>query len=413
MEQTVVSPPRVVRIIEPTISVRESVKTHYRVLRVAAYCRVSTKQEEQLNSYENQVQHYTERINSENGWTLEGIYADKGISGTSVKNREEFNRMIKDAMDGKLDYIVKYALDNGYTALMTFGGNQTNHGRLTVAAAIRYGLKPILILKGSKPEYMSGNVLLDRLMGADIYFVDTSAADALPEAERNAAKKKFVDACAEKVIAEYAARGEKVLSVPVGGQTVVGSAGYVQAVPEIMRQMEAQGIDAKYLVVGYGSTGTFAGLWAGAKYYNAPFEVIGIPIEPDYRPVAETVDFINELSRTFELGITCKEEDLHIEYGEGENFYGGVGYNEPDHITQDYIELMARTEAIFLDPCYTGKVFHGFVDLVRKGIIPDGEGAIMVHTGGAPGLWTKEHLDSMQEKFWANEEKDCVHVMEM
>lgn len=229
----------------------------------------------------------------------------------------------------KLDYIVKYALDNGYTALMTFGGNQTNHGRLTVAAAIRYGLKPILILKGSKPEYMSGNVLLDRLMGADIYFADTSAADALPEAERNAAKKKFVDACAEKVIAEYAARGEKVLSVPVGGQTVVGSAGYVQAVPEIMRQMEAQGIDAKYLVVGYGSTGTFAGLWAGAKYYNAPFEVIGIPIEPDYRPVAETVDFINELSRTFELGISCKEEDLHIEYGEGENFYGGVGYNEP------------------------------------------------------------------------------------
>ena len=89
MEQTVVSPQRVVRIIEPTISVRESVKTHYRVLRVAAYCRVSTKQEEQLNSYENQVQHYTERINSENGWTLEGIYADKGISGTSVKNRDD------------------------------------------------------------------------------------------------------------------------------------------------------------------------------------------------------------------------------------------------------------------------------------------------------------------------------------
>ena len=64
MQQTTVAPPRVVRIIEPTISVRESVKTHYRVLRVAAYCRVSTKQEEQLNSYENQVEHYTERINS-------------------------------------------------------------------------------------------------------------------------------------------------------------------------------------------------------------------------------------------------------------------------------------------------------------------------------------------------------------
>ena len=106
MEQTVVSPPRVVRIIEPTISVRESVKTHYRVLRVAAYCRVSTKQEEQLNSYENQVEHYTERINSENGWTLEGIYADKGISGTSVKNRDEFNRMIRRCKQGKIDMII-------------------------------------------------------------------------------------------------------------------------------------------------------------------------------------------------------------------------------------------------------------------------------------------------------------------
>lgn len=106
MEQTVVSTTRVVRIIEPTISVRESAKTHYRVLRVAAYCRVSTKQEEQLNSYENQVEHYTERINSENGWTLEGIYADKGISGTNVKNRDEFNHMIRRCKQGKIDMII-------------------------------------------------------------------------------------------------------------------------------------------------------------------------------------------------------------------------------------------------------------------------------------------------------------------
>ena len=70
------------------------------------YCRVSTKQEEQLNSYENQVQHYTERINSENGWTLEGIYADKGISGTSVKKRDEFNRMIRRCKQGKIDMII-------------------------------------------------------------------------------------------------------------------------------------------------------------------------------------------------------------------------------------------------------------------------------------------------------------------
>ena len=106
MEQTVVSPPKVVRVIEPTVSFKESVKRSCRALRVAAYCRVSTKQEEQLNSYENQVEHYTHRINAENGWTLEGIYADKGISGTSVKKRDEFNRMIRRCKQGKIDMII-------------------------------------------------------------------------------------------------------------------------------------------------------------------------------------------------------------------------------------------------------------------------------------------------------------------
>ena len=309
----------------------------------------------------------------------------------------------------KLNYIVQYALENGYTALMTFGGVQTNHGRLTVAAAIRYGLKPILVLKGAKPDYMSGNLLLDRLMGSDIRFVDTTAAESLPEPERSRVKQEYLDKCTAEIIAEYEARGDKVLSVPVGGQTVVGSAGYVQAIPEIMRQMEEQGIQAKHLVVGYGSTGTFAGLWAGAKYYNAPFEVLGIPIEPDYRPTEETAAFINQLSDTFEMGFHCRAEDLHLEYGQGENFYGGVGYNEPDPITQQYIQLLAETEAIFVDPCYTGKVFHGFVDLARQGKLDDG--AIFLHTGGAPGLWSEEHLDDMQARFWSDEEKDNVHVM--
>ena len=76
VQATTVSPPKVIRIIEPTIPIRETVKTTYRALRVAAYCRVSTKQEEQLHSYETQVKHYTERIQAENGWILEGIYAD-------------------------------------------------------------------------------------------------------------------------------------------------------------------------------------------------------------------------------------------------------------------------------------------------------------------------------------------------
>lgn len=99
-------PKRVVRKIQPTVDTATQLKKEYRQLRVAAYCRVSTKQEEQLNSYEVQVKHYTERIQSEPKWTLVGIYADKGITGTSVKKRDEFNKMIRKCKQGKIDMII-------------------------------------------------------------------------------------------------------------------------------------------------------------------------------------------------------------------------------------------------------------------------------------------------------------------
>lgn len=107
MQATAVQQPtRVVRKIQPTVDTAKQLKKEYRQLRVAAYCRVSTKQEEQLNSYEVQVKHYTERIQSEPKWTLVGIYADKGITGTSVKKRDEFNKMIRKCKQGKIDMII-------------------------------------------------------------------------------------------------------------------------------------------------------------------------------------------------------------------------------------------------------------------------------------------------------------------
>ena len=107
MQATAVQQPtRVVRKIQPTIDTAKQLKKEYRQLRVAAYCRVSTKQEEQLNSYEVQVKHYTERIQSEPKWMLVGIYADKGITGASVKKRDEFNKMIRKCKQGKIDMII-------------------------------------------------------------------------------------------------------------------------------------------------------------------------------------------------------------------------------------------------------------------------------------------------------------------
>lgn len=97
---------KIVRVIPATVDQQQQIKSNYRQKRVAAYCRVSTKQEEQLNSYDVQVKFYTEKINSEADWTLIGIFADKGISGTSVKKREEFNKLMRLCKRGKVDMII-------------------------------------------------------------------------------------------------------------------------------------------------------------------------------------------------------------------------------------------------------------------------------------------------------------------
>jgi DNA invertase Pin-like site-specific DNA recombinase/uncharacterized OsmC-like protein len=106
MEKKSTSPPKVIREITPTISPQETVRQKYHRIRVVAYCRVSTKQEEQLNSYETQLNYYTDRINREPDWEFVGIYADKGITGTSVKNRDEFKKMIRLCKRGKVDMII-------------------------------------------------------------------------------------------------------------------------------------------------------------------------------------------------------------------------------------------------------------------------------------------------------------------
>ena len=106
MEKKSTSPPKVIREITPTIRPQETVRQKYHRIRVVAYCRVSTKQEEQLNSYETQLNYYTDRINREPDWEFVGIYADKGITGTSVKNRDEFKKMIRLCKRGKVDMII-------------------------------------------------------------------------------------------------------------------------------------------------------------------------------------------------------------------------------------------------------------------------------------------------------------------
>ena len=290
----------------------------------------------------------------------------------------------------KLEYLLQEALDTGCTAVMTFGGTQTNHGRTTVGAAVKLGLKPILVLSGTDTGYLSGNLNLDAMMGTDIYFVADPA--------------KTLDVVKE-VIEKYEAQGDKVYQVPVGGSNPLGAVGYIMAVKEILDQMEEQQIKIDHVVCTVGSMGTFAGTILGAKYFNAPFDVIAVPVSPAPKGQVEqnVAEFANKVSETYEMGITITPEDVKIAYGPEDAPYSGERYNKPDPITREAIITLAKNEGIMLDPTYTGKTFRGFIDMVKEGqFIKEGENAVFIHTGGAMALWTKEHLDDMQEQLRAN-----------
>ncbi len=290
----------------------------------------------------------------------------------------------------KLEYLIREALDQGCTAMITYGGPQTNHGRTAVGAAIKYGLKPILILSGEETGYLSGNLTLDAIMGTDIYLV------------KNPADIKDVT---EKVIKKYEEQGDKVYVIPGGGSNPVGAAGYVMAVKEILDQIKETGIKIDHLVCTVGSMGTFGGLLAGIKYFKAPFAVVAVPVSPSPKGTqeAKVVEFTNNLSKVLDLGIEITLDDVKIAYGPEDRPYSGEMYNKPDPVTRETIMLLGKTEGIILDPTYTGKAFRGFIDLVKDGkFVKEGESAMFIHTGGAMALWTKEHLDDMQEQLYAN-----------
>lgn len=299
----------------------------------------------------------------------------------------------------KLEYIVKDALDNGYTTLLTYGDPQTNHGRLTAAIAAKFGLKCVIMCYGTPPKKATGNILLDKILGAEICFMDTTDVLKLSKEELKEGFNKLTDDSTKSIIEKYEEKGEKVYVIPMGGRSALGTLGYIKSVEEIMKQLKEMNEEVDYLVVGLGTGGTYAGLWLGAKYYNAPFKVIGLTVSNKQKKDIEViVEHMNEVSEKFELGIDVKLEDIKYE-----NSYFGEGYNIPDKKTREYMYLLAQNEGIFVDPCYTAKTFRGYMELVENEIIPRDKTAMFIHTGGKPGIFSEEHLESMQDELWNDE----------
>ena len=258
----------------------------------------------------------------------------------------------------KLEYSCAQALAAGATTIITTGAAQSNHARLTAAAAARLGLECVLVLHGTAPDEVLGNLILDVLAGARITW------SAEPDA----------DEAVQGAVDEVRAAGGVPFVIPFGGSSSEAAAGYVECARELLDELP----DLATVVVAVGSGGTMAGLVAalGAE------RVIGVHTGAVDDPSATVAGLLDGMP-----GGTGSHDDLRIVIDQV-----GDGYQSITPATRDAIGLVDRTEGLFLDPTYTGRAMAGLVALCENGNITGGQRTVFLHTGGLPGLLARPEM---------------------
>jgi D-cysteine desulfhydrase len=276
----------------------------------------------------------------------------------------------------KLEFLMADALAQGADTLITCGAPQSNHCRITLAAAVKEGLKCRFVIEervpGSFHEDASGNHFLFRLMGVE-------ALTVVPAGSNMAAAMK-------QVADELVAQGRKGYIIAGGGSNALGGLGYVACAQELQQQFYEQDVRIDQVVVGSGSSGTHGGLVAGfiGNHINIPIVGIGVSRDPaDQEPlVYKEAQAVADL---LGLGLTIPREAVVSVGG-----FWQPKYSIPNEKMVEAVQLLARTEAILLDPVYTGKIMAGLIGLVRQGFFKPGENVLFMHTGGLPSLHAYE-----------------------
>ncbi len=283
----------------------------------------------------------------------------------------------------KLEYLMAEAIAEGATHVITCGGEQSNHARATAMAAAQLGLASVLVLRTddpAKPPAVAGNILLDRLCGAEIVWISRPAWR-----DRN------------RLLAEQAERirgfGGRPYIVPEGGSNALGSWGYIRAMHELATDLADIAAPDRPVTVVYacGSGGTGAGLVLGAKLLGLAargIRVAGVNVCDD-RPyfIDAILRICDEAEARWQLGANVAAADLDIVDG-----HVGAGYakSRPEELAT--IRDVCRSDGLVLDPVYTGKAFHGVVTELRRDPNRFGSAVAFVHTGGMFGLFASDAM---------------------
>jgi D-cysteine desulfhydrase len=276
----------------------------------------------------------------------------------------------------KLEFLMAEALAQGADTVVTCGAPQSNHCRLTLAACVKEGLACRFVIEervaGSYDDQATGNHFLFRLMGVQSITV-VPAGTNMAQAMQAAAD-------------ELAAMGRKPYVIPGGGSNALGGLGYVACAQELQQQCFERGLRLDRVVVGSGSSGTHGGLVAGflGNHLDVPITGIGVSREPqDQVPVV--LKLAQSVADLLGLGLRVTEAAVQCVGG-----YWQPKYSVPNAGMVEAVQMLARTEAILLDPVYTGKAMAGLIGLARAGAFKPDERVLFIHTGGLPAIHAYE-----------------------
>jgi len=275
----------------------------------------------------------------------------------------------------ELEFVIPDVKHKGTDVIIMSGSAQSNYGVQLAAVAARLGLEVILLLDKGTASEPQGPLLLSRLYGAKVEILEAGFDQELMV--KQSLKNKRI----EELVAEVRSKGQNPYVLDL--DMPLAKMGYVNEIGEICDQLQEQGATVQYLVVTNASGCTMGGLLVGAKYFKAPFEVIGVSVlDRSEAAQGRTADRANEIARLLETDLTFNPEELTIYYD-----YIGGGYGIPTKECIEAIKLVARTEGILLDPVYTGKAMAGLIDLIRKGKFSSKDTVIFLHTGGVATLF--------------------------
>lgn len=269
----------------------------------------------------------------------------------------------------KLEFLVGEALEQGADTLITCGTLQSNCCRAVSAVAARLGLKAVLAVKGEKPAVYDGNLLLDKLLGAQVVYCSE-------------AEFAQINQVLSRLSAEVRGRGGRPYVIPESGATEVGALGYVACAQELAEQIRHGAPAFDTVMITDFSGGSQAGLLMGKQLSGLAAEIVGIPIAD---PAAQVRDYITATIRSaaarFDLAVE-PPKTVHLVDG-----YQGLGRGQIRDEELATIVTLAREEGIVLDPVYTGKAFLGLLDRLRRDPKQFGNRVCFIHTGGVFSLF--------------------------